>query len=586
MLLLMLLTPAWSLEVGEAAVSVNEDFKLRYYRDDSVISDELADYDHVFDYVEQFNRINLLANYRHTEVGAQVDEVALFANNYYLNDELQFEHMLIGEGMNSFSGNAFANLEKLWLSQRIGEALTVKVGDGYMSVGRGLALNLVKNTDIDVDTSIRGAQARISAGDWDAVVAAGLANQQQVQADNPNVALRPNMNSIVTAASVQRFGLGPVNLGAHSVAYSFAREYGEIGNNLGQPEQTLDALVAGGTAEAFGILGLDLFFEADYYHYTSSFDGVFESGEAEPGRALYGSAAAYLGPVTLLLEGKDYRNTERLNTFSVSEGFEFATGPTLEYERVITEDSSAAVNSNNITGGRIRADYAAIPGVATPFLMVAVFRDYDLTGLHFNQTVETIVHPVAGIDYFGKNIQTLINVGYRADLRDQVDPETGEPGGEEFDFGADRLAHADVDFRFPLGEKLHGEAIMDFQRFNWGVNEIQQHDFTQLSLTVALGGHGPFSISLFTDYSDNPLIATRGNLDFFGESTTTEPENLSEALASNPPYGAAELQFKPNAASTLRLFYGAYRAGIRCSGGQCRNLPGFEGARLTFNTAF
>ena len=57
--------------------------------------------------------------------------------------------------------------------------------------------------------------------------------------------------------------------------------------------------------------------------------------------------------------------------------------------------------------------------------------------------------------------------------------------------------------------------------------------------------------------------------------------NLSDAV-----YGAAELQVKPMSALTIKAFYGSYKAGIRCSGGQCRLLPGFNGARLSLVGSF
>ena len=75
------------------------------------------------------------------------------------------------------------------------------------------------------------------------------------------------------------------------------------------------------------------------------------------------------------------------------------------------------------------------------------------------------------------------------------------------------------------------------------------------------------SFSWFTDFSDNPLV----------NSTV----NLSEGI-----YGAGELQYKPSTNVTLRASYGAYKAGIRCSGGQCRLLPGFDGARMSVQANF
>ncbi len=193
-----------------------------------------------------------------------------------------------------------------------------------------------------------------------------------------------------------------------------------------------------------------------------------------------------------------------------------------------------------------------LPLPLTPRVELGVHRDRELGGLHFNQTPETIVHPVIGADYLGPKIQALVNAGYRVDIRDG-------------DFGADRLAHADVTVKFPVGP-VHGEITTDLQRFSWGANAQQQNDFFQSATSLGLGLHG-LTLVVYQDYSNNPLVDSTGNL----------AENL---------YGAVEVQYQPDSATTLKLFYGAYKAGIRCAGGQCRQLPGFEGARFSVTTAF
>jgi hypothetical protein len=334
------------------------------------------------------------------------------------------------------------------------------------------------------------------------------------------------------------------------VGYSFTRG-DEAGTDLHRYEDPLDAVVGGVTAEIFGVLGADLYLEADVFAYRA--DEWVGEGQSEPdnGRALYGSAAWYIGPATLLVEGKSYRNTEFLNSFSSSQNYEIVTGPTLEYERVITEDSSAAVNSNDIDGVRARVDlFLSIP--LSPRVELAVYRDRELGGLHFNQTPETIVHPMIGADYLGPNVQMLANAGYRMDFRDG-------------DFGVDRLAHLDVTVKFPLGP-LHGEFSTDVQRFRWGRNQQQQEDFSQTATALSLKWHR-LTTTISQDFSNNPLVISRGNLG----------ENL---------YGGVELQYALDSASVLKFFYGAYRAGIRCSGGQCRQLPGFEGGRFSYTTSF
>ena len=569
-MLSLLSSLAVAVELGEdASLALNDDLELRYYREESPLP-EVEGAENVGDYIEQVNRLNAQLFWGDNQLGLQVDEVALFSNSYYLDDELVLEHALVPEGIDSPLGDqAFANVEKVWYVRKLGD-VEVQVGDGYAAFGRGLALNLVRNVDIDVDTSLLGAQVSASKGDWDLSATSGITNRQQVLQDNPNVIISPERTHMVTGLRADRYGLGPANVGAHGVVYGFAREGGDTYpySGFSQYGEGLDAMVGGVTVEAFGIGGVDWFVEADYFAYQA--DDLFAGEERENGYAGYVSAAAYPGKVTLLFEGKHYVDAYRLNTLSTSDGYAMVTGPTLEYERGVTEDSAAALSSNDISGGRVRADLAVKPAVLTPYASVAVFRDRDLYGLHFNRSPETIVHPVAGVDWLGDPLKVLANVGYRVDRRDGVVLDVDGDGVDEVnevDIGADRMAHADVDFRFPFFGDLGAEVSADWKLFWWGDNFIQQEDFSEGTIAFAVHTHGGWVFIAYQDYTDNPLVQSSGNL-------------------GDHLYGAGEIQYKPNSATTLKAFYGAYKAGIRCAGGQCKSLPGFDGARVSFSTAF
>jgi len=536
------------MDLGEGSLGVSEDLEVRYFRAEEPL-EGFEDQPNLLDYMEEVSRTNLLWLQGPWTIGAQVDQLALMLNRYYLDDVLIYEHEPVTTGLRSPIPDAYVTLEKLWVGRqtRWGD---VQVGDGYVSFGRGLAVNLVRNTDIDLDTSLRGAQAGVSQGDWEITAAGGWTNQQQVQQDNPNYLLRPDRQTLVAGMRVDRFALGPTNVGVHSVAYRFAREATDIWEAPASLADPLDMVVAGGTLEWIGLGGMDWFVEGDVFHH---FNSDLHGGDAPTlGSALYASTAAYLGVATVLVEAKRYEGTERVNTFSSLEGYEITSGPTLEYERVITEDSAAAVNSNDIAGGRVRVDLAIWEKI-TPILSVGVHRDNELGGLHFNRAPETIVHPVVGVEYFGDVIQCIANGGVRQDLRDDG-------------YGADVLSHVDVAVDFPLGP-WHGELIVDAQRFAWGDNVNQQSDFSESSTALGIRPSEAWTLVLYNDYSDNPLIPSEGNL-------------------SETQYGALELQAHLAEATTLKAFYGAYKAGIRCAGGQCRNLPGFEGGRLSLTTTF
>lgn len=533
------------------AVHGAEDLRLRYWS----IADEVPNQEgieHVLDYVEAVNRLDVNAGTSWWTASARVDAVRLFGNAYILDGERVTENSLLGEGLTFPLEDTYATLEKASLEVR-GATGSAMLGDSYLSFGRGLAINLVKNTELDVDTSLRGARGVLHLGQWDLTAASGWTNTQQIALENPNEAIPAGLRHAVHGVRVDGYGLGPLNVGAHGVLVQWERAYAADVAPWAAYGQPIDAAVAGGTVEALGLGGLDWFVEADHMVYRAAEIPV------EAGNALYASVAAYPGKASVLVEARRNKDTEYLN--NLAKNYEIAAGPTLEYERVITEDSSAAVNSNDITGGRVRVDLRVGEGehATIPYVSLAAFHDADTTGLHFNATPENIAHGVAGVQWFRGETHLLANAGARIDAR-----EDGEDGTEH---GADRMAHADVDVTVPIAGPVSLELAPAVLVYAWGVNPVQQEDFTDFSTSLAVKVGAPWALIFYADYSDNPLIRTTGN--------------LAEDL-----YGGAELQWMPGPATTLKVFYGAYREGIRCAGGQCRKLPGFEGAKLAFTTAF
>ncbi len=548
-------TPLASAAEGEAEkpdlpVTFTEEFKLRYWSQDQTLETDEGEV-HAYDYVEQVNRLSASGSFGDWTVNAQVDEVALFRNQFYLDDELVVERELVDpDAFSPTPGFSYLNVEKLMVRHQ-GETATITLGDHYASFGRGIVLNLNRNVDVDVDSSIQGVKAEWRPGAWDVTGVIGQINRQQVYMTNPNVGISGDKRHAVAGLRAERYGLGPANVGVHGVAWSFTEEAG-LGAGFQELGTTPDALAGGATVEVFGVGGVDWFLEADGFGFPT--DTLFGGQETEPGYAVYGSAAIYWGLTTWLVEGKRYKNAERLNSLLGPEFYEVATGPTLEYERATTEDSSAALNSNDIYGGRVRLDISAAQGVV-PYAAVTVLRDKELGGLHFNEVPETIIHPVGGLELTIDHWAVLLNMGYRIDDRD------GTEGG------SDRQLHGDLDFKFPLGHGWLGNISSGIERYQWGNNPLQQTDYFETENAVSIQYGSKIGLIGYLDYSDNPLIDTTGNL-------------------ADDLYGALEIQFKPTSAITMKAFYGAYKAGIRCSGGQCRMMPGFEGARFTFVGTF
>ena len=524
------------------------DFRLRHYYS----QDELYDFpgNPVLDYQEAVGRLSLAGGSSKLTLGLQGDAVGLFSNEYILDGVTTYERELYSAGLYGPHPNWYFSVEKFWLK---GSAphLNWTLGDSYAAFGRGFALNVVKNTDIDLDTSLRGAHTTFSAGAFELAAVSAFTNPQQVRLENPNADMQPDRMHAVHGLRGDWYGR--VHAGVHGVAYQFSRTPNPNGDPFSAWGEGLDAAVAGATLEASSVGPFDLGAEFDYISYNA------DEIEVDSGVAAYLSASAYPGRTTVLFEAKFSRDTEHLNRFSVADGYELATGPSLEYERVITEDSSAALNSNDIAGGRVRADVALGKGVntVTPYVSAAVFRDSDLGGVHFNEVPETIVHGVGGLLAVVGEFHVLANGGYRVDLRDDAPADnTG-----------DRVLHADMALTVPFGHALSAELAPSLLAYHWGINPVQQTDYVDISNAFALKYTTAYALVLYTDFSNNELIDSTGNLD-------------------DELYGAGEFQWMPNSATTVKVFYGAYRAGIRCAGGQCRSLPGFDGARLTFTSAF
>lgn len=596
---------------GGASVSITDDFELRYYVD----SDRLPDPDDVpvFNYVEQVNRLNASVGVNEWTFEAQVDEVALFANQYYLDDVPYTERALLADPMfaplatdreGELNRFGYATIEKIRARVET-DHYNLTFGDAYAAFGRGVALNLNRNVDIDLDTSIQGFKGVFRPGAWDVTVVAGQLNRQQVFQDNPNVDLRGDRRHAVAGVRVERFGLGPANLGAHVATYDFvstpgwwtepvtiAQEEVDTGDNAGVEEllTPVDAVVGGLTAELTGVAGVDWYVEGDVFGFpgdalpnpliTPVSERRFDYGSVgrpeDLGYATYLSASFYPGKTTWLVEFKRYYQAERVNALLAIDQYEVAIAPTLEYEMATNEDTSSALNSNDITGGRVRMDYAAAPGLI-PYVSLAVHRDDDLAGGHFNVTPETIVQPVAGIEFIRHESAVIANAAYRMDRRDHdadVSP-CNDANAFRCDPGADTQVWADATLKVPIGAGLHGELQGTFESWHWGVNEFQQVDFMEATTGVSVQKGSAFAVTLYNDFSNDALVLQ--------SSTGNWPV---EVEGERPFFGAVEVQVKPTAALTVKAFYGAYKSGIRCAGGQCRQLPGFEGTRVGVQGAF
>ena len=262
-----------------------------------------------------------------------------------------------------------------------------------------------------------------------------------------------------------------------------------------------------------------IFLEGDLFSYADdSLQKQTVDKSSDSGHLIYGSISTYPLGAVLLIEGKWSRNAEVVNAYNAIDIWEWSTPPSLEYERMITEDASAAVNSNDIVGGRVRLDLPIKPNVLTPYISCSTLYDKDLAGLHFNKSPEIVVHPLFGVQYFPSQAIVLTNIGFRRDIRVQESDYGIQL--EEFE-KYDQLAHFDGEIAFPLPNGDLMELNYSGWKFWWG--DDQHNDFftTQNALVYKHNIEDRhLDFILYQDWTNNTQLLSTGNIN----------ENLYAAL--------------------------------------------------------
>ena len=457
----------------------------------------------------------------------------------------------------------YANPEKVALDFHGGD-FALSLGDFYQSIGVGAVMNINRNVDNDVDTSIQGARAVWQPGDWEVTALAGMLNRQQVFQDQLNVRqLDGDRRHLVGAVDVKRYGIGSTTLGVHGVVYNFVDPPSSDGSVRGLQgvaaalPQTPDAFIAGSTVST-SIAGVDFSGELSVISYPSEdrHPALFSPSveEVGPGIAAYGSSFWFLGRTTWQLEGRYFKNVYRLNNpIPVQYGYTVVAPPTLELERAINVDTAAITGSNALGGGLLRVDIAA-SDTTTPYVAIGVTRDEDLVNAaQKSPAAETVLQLQGGVEVLAGEWGLLVESLARVDVRDGA-------------YGADKQLYSAIDLKnpVPLGSSLQTAIVGQY--FVHGPRDSFEaaEPWHELNLSVGYLITPSVGLTLYYDNTTNPIAGDGGNL----------REDWPNA------YGAAEVFWKPSTSWTVKGFHGGYAAGIRCSGGQCRNVPAFTGTRL------
>ncbi len=441
-----------------------------------------------------------------------------------------------------------------------GRNVELTLGDFYVTLGKGLTLAVRKVADVGVDNKIRGAEARLKLGSLKLHAFGGLLNIKNFEPGTGFI--YKDLDDIITGARAEYRYKKYIKAGIHG-AYiqhprlqNTLREFYRYGATieLPRPVKWLSAY-----AEISGFERKDTFTPFD----ATQIDPIRR--DRTNGLGLYSNMTLFLGPATILLEGKAYDNLENifpggdladpdvsgtnLNASEARDTLLTRKAINLLIDPPTAERLRSIVLSNiTIAGGRFRADWRINRSVV-PYLSVGHFRveGEGLFGLR-NEATNGLAKSEKHITPAFGGVQLRWTSG-------QMSAEAGYRGRFETSDGS--LVRADthllVDMHQHLMGKFSTEVFFDGRHVEETTNEWVE---------------GRASVSL---------------LHQAGWSLTGAYEFYTGSTAFNTHYPSIAGQYQLNKNLMIRALAGGERAGLKCSGGVCRFFPGFEGGRLEIN---
>jgi hypothetical protein len=430
------------------------------------------------------------------------------------------------------------------------------LGDFYVNFGRGLVLSIRKLDELGLDTTLRGVKLVYHEGNVSATLVSGFpdgwafgSNIQKVDEATGRFAVNPHDVSLSRAVPGDVIAGGRVEYRAGDrVIVGFHETGGVQAHNetTGEHKRPDGMFMYGATIDApRATRWLALYFEADGQTAT-------QSDARQNGYALYGSATGFFGPATLLVEVKHYSKFQRWRSSVDGSLAEFANvvynqPPTAE--RIQTELVSPIYD---VSGPRVRVDWRIRPWLLA-YASYAYFADRgsgDGT-LQYHD-------PYAGLElrWNRGSSHFFPSGGYRIERcgRDVSDCNGGQTDGE-----FQHVGHLEWDATqvLPRGFSIETQGFVLFRHGD--------------RVTDASGGYpnwveGDAYLALkWTPH----LVGTVG----YEFSTRPSPK-------VNQHYVNGSVQWNITTASSLRLFVGGTRGGLKCISGICRDFPAFTGARL------
>lgn len=433
------------------------------------------------------------------------------------------------------------------------------VGDYYVTLGRGMSLAVRIVDDVGVDNKLRGQEAKIHAGPVDLHLFYGVLNIKNFE---PGTGFAyEDTGDLMGGGRVEyRFGKY-LKLGTHVAVISTPVIEG---NQTGFINQ-------GGTVELpRPAKWFNAYFEYAFMNRTRRL-GEFRQELEQEGFGLYGNVNFYVGPVTLLVEGKAYDNMlSILPGDATSELAQRRQNINRLSEPPTAERFGATILSNStVYGGRARVDVSISPQFV-PYVSYGHYEDGGCGLFGFRGRAGGVDDCTDdGTPPENAPPKSYVNAIF-AGLR------TRWEGGDLSAEGGYRGQFYFSDQQ-PIAENL---SRLYFQESHGQVDVHQKLGDYSLELFVL----GKALNDISNEWMEQRVAVTLGH--DAGWSVTTAYEYTDISPNSREHYPSLAGQWQVSDEVLIRGLVGGERPGLKCSGGACRFFPGFEGVRLELSARF
>lgn len=507
-----------------ARVHLNESLRAAYHLDNGNIAPQGSlNWDPTgSNYVDWLNILQLNATWDRFTAQVRMDS-ALYLNAPQAADDSPRLQSLL---RNRYENRLGFEKVRLGWSNRW---LDVTLGDVYATYGRGLVLSLRKVDEFGIDVTARGLSVTGRAAGLTVNALAGVGNIVNVDPATGRWADDPG-DIILAGRADYRIGrwVTPGFNVSHVIHATAAQQV--------VAQQTRDSVTT-----FSGTVDVPAFSRWGTLYAEVAGQRRLTNGTELWTWAMYATGSAFLGPVTLLAEYKDYRTFSNIPTsLEPTEAPELALNNFYSDAPTLERVQQVVLNNTDVMGPHLRASYRVSDDVV-PFVSMAFFVD---------RTYRTHVYdPYVGVEarWNGGLSRLSAAAGYRLNQYDDEAPNPGQPFEEAWHAMADVTQHLTGPWALEANvQHLSHRDEQGFDYLFWNEGQVY--------LSAKHGN--TWSVSLGYEYYTQMPTIVRSHYFNVGGSW-----RLSEAFR-------------------VRAFIGGQRAGIKCVGGVCRNFPAFDGAQI------